>query len=127
VISPEQLEKLRADQTIDNRNNSFLDDPYYASRTYELGDIEVPVLSVANLGGNTLHLRGNVMGYLEAGTPNKWLWFISGRHDLPFFLPHYVALQKSCSSLSLLLGNDSVASLLRDRCLPTSTDCCIAP
>ncbi|ORY86664.1 X-Pro dipeptidyl-peptidase protein [Leucosporidium creatinivorum] len=95
VLSPEQLEELRADQTIDNRNNKYLDEPYYASRTYELADIEVPVLSVANLGGNTLHLRGNVMGYLEAGTTNKWLWFISGRHDLPFYLPHYVALQKS--------------------------------
>ncbi len=42
-----------------------------------------------------MHLRGNVMGYLEAGTANKWLWFIAGRHDLPFYLPHYVALQKS--------------------------------
>ncbi|GAA6037993.1 hypothetical protein JCM8097_009530 [Rhodosporidiobolus ruineniae] len=95
VIPPEELAKLRADQTIDNRNHRYLDEPYHASRTYNLGDIEVPVLSVANLGGNTLHLRGNVMGYLEAGTQNKWLWFISGRHDLPFYLPHYVALQKS--------------------------------
>ncbi|GAA6008875.1 uncharacterized protein JCM10292_002631 [Rhodotorula paludigena] len=95
VIPPEQLVKLRADQTIDNREHRYLDEPYHASRTYDLGDIEVPVLSVANLGGNTLHLRGNVVGYLEAGTANKWLWFISGRHDLPFYLPHYVELQKS--------------------------------
>ncbi|GAA5854272.1 hypothetical protein JCM9279_005104 [Rhodotorula babjevae] len=95
VIPPEQLAKLRRDQTIDNKEHRFLDEPYHASRTYNLGDIEVPVLSVANLGGNTLHLRGNVMGYLEAGTSNKWLWFISGRHDLPFYLPHYVELQTS--------------------------------
>lgn len=46
-------------------------------------------------GGILLHLRGNVVGYLEAGSKNKWLWFITGRHDLPFFLPEYVALQKS--------------------------------
>ncbi|GAA5875152.1 hypothetical protein JCM8547_005537 [Rhodosporidiobolus lusitaniae] len=105
VIPPEELEKLRADQTIDNRNHRFLDEPYHASRTYDLGDIEVPVLSVANLGGNTLHLRGNVMGYLEAGTSNKWLWFISGRHDLPFYLPHYVDLQKSFLS-AWLKGED---------------------
>jgi len=32
---------------------------------------------------------------MEAGSKNKWLWFISGRHDLPFYLPHYVQLQKS--------------------------------
>ncbi|KPV74777.1 uncharacterized protein RHOBADRAFT_15431 [Rhodotorula graminis WP1] len=95
VIPPEQLAKFRRDQTIDNKEHRFLDEPYHASRTYNLGDIDVPVLSVANLGGNTLHLRGNVMGYLEAGTSNKWLWFISGRHDLPFYLPHYVELQTS--------------------------------
>lgn len=111
VIPPEQLVKLRADQTIDNREHRYLDEPYHASRTYDLGDIEVPVLSVANLGGNTLHLRGNVVGYLEAGTANKWLWFISGRHDLPFYLPHYVELQKSCASLSLSRGRTTSTSL----------------
>ncbi|KAM0793769.1 hypothetical protein ACM66B_001187 [Microbotryomycetes sp. NB124-2] len=95
TLSPEELESLRRDQTIDNRNFRYLDEPYHASRVYELGDIEVPTLSVANLGGNTLHLRGNVVGYLEAGTKNKWLWLISGRHDLPFYLPHFVELQKS--------------------------------
>ncbi|KAK4050390.1 hypothetical protein OIV83_003459 [Microbotryomycetes sp. JL201] len=95
TLTPEELESLRRDQTIDNRNFRFLDEPYHSSRVYNLGDIEVPTLSVANLGGNTLHLRGNVVGYLEAGTKNKWLWLISGRHDLPFYLPHFVELQKS--------------------------------
>lgn len=79
TLSDEEREKLRRDQTIDNRNHRYLDEPYHASRVYNLGDIEVPTLSVANLGGNTLHLRGNVVGYLEAGTKNKWLWLISGR------------------------------------------------
>ncbi|BGP09035.1 hypothetical protein JCM10049v2_004890 [Rhodotorula toruloides] len=106
VIPPEKLATLRSDQTIDNAKNRYLDEPYHASRVYNLGDIEVPVLSVANLGGNTLHLRGNVMGYLEAGTKNKWLWFISGRHDLPFYLPHYVELQKSFLD-AWLKGKDS--------------------
>ncbi|KDE07386.1 hypothetical protein MVLG_02426 [Microbotryum lychnidis-dioicae p1A1 Lamole] len=94
-LSDEEREANRHDQTIDNRKNRYLDEEYYRSRTYDLGDIDVPTLSVANLGGNTLHLRGNVVGYLEAGTKNKWLWFIAGRHDLPFFLPNYVQLQKS--------------------------------
>ncbi|ORY90085.1 X-Pro dipeptidyl-peptidase protein [Leucosporidium creatinivorum] len=94
-LSDDELVALRNDQTIDNREHRYLDEPYHHSRAYNLADIQVPTLSVANLGGITLHLRGNVVGYLEAGTPNKWLWFISGRHDLPFYLPHYVALQKS--------------------------------
>jgi len=75
----DQLVAQRRDQTIDNRDYSYLDEEYHASRVYKLSDIDVPVLSVANLGGIMLHLRGNVVGYLEAGTPNKWLYFISGR------------------------------------------------
>ncbi|WWD19961.1 hypothetical protein CI109_104434 [Kwoniella shandongensis] len=95
VLSEEELVANRRDQTIDNREHRYLDEPYHQSRVYNLADIEVPVLSVANLGGILLHLRGNVIGYLEAGSKNKWLYFISGRHDLPFYLPHYVKLQKS--------------------------------
>jgi hypothetical protein len=75
----DQLVERRRDQTIDNRDHRYLDEQYHDSRVYQLGDIEVPILSVANLGGIMLHLRGNVVGYLEAGTPNKWLYFISGR------------------------------------------------
>lgn len=78
-LTPEELKAGCNDQTVDNRNNRFLDEEYYHSRTYKLSDIEVPTLSVANLGGNTLHLRGNVVGYLETGTKFKWLWFVSGR------------------------------------------------
>jgi hypothetical protein len=79
TIPTEELVANRNDQTIDNAAHRYLDEPYHASRVYNLGDIEVPVLSVANLGGIMLHLRGNVVGYLEAGTRNKWLYFISGR------------------------------------------------
>lgn len=79
VISQEELAATRRDQTIDNRDHRYLDEPYHSSRTYNLGDIEVPLLSVANLGGIMLHLRGNVVGYEEAGTKHKWLYFISGR------------------------------------------------
>lgn len=55
----------------------------------------VPCLSVANWGGIMLHLRGNVIGYTEAGSKQKWLRFITGRHDIPFYLPEFVAVQRS--------------------------------
>lgn len=42
------LKRNRRDQTLDNTENQYLDDPYYASREYNKGDIEVPMLSVAN-------------------------------------------------------------------------------
>lgn len=56
--SPEELERSRNDQRIDNVNNRFYDDQYYASREYDMQDIQVPLLSVGNWGGILLHLRG---------------------------------------------------------------------
>lgn len=101
----EQLEQSRHDQTIDNEMHRFLDESYYSSRDYNLLDIEVPLLSVANWGGILLHLRGNVQGYLHAGSKLKFLRFITGRHDLPFYLPKWVALQESFLN-AFLKGED---------------------
>ena len=114
--SSAELESLRHDQTIDNENNHFLDEPYYASRDYKLSDIEVPLLSVANWGGILLHMRGNVHGYLGAGSKNKFLRFITGRHDLPFYLPKWVALQESF--LNAFLKGDDKDGWTRGRVAP---------
>jgi putative CocE/NonD family hydrolase len=95
TLTAEQLRENRTDQTIDTAKNRFMDDPYFASRDYDLANIKVPLLSVANWGGICLHLRGNVLGYVGAATPLKWLYCITGRHDLPFYLPEYVDLQLS--------------------------------
>lgn len=94
-LSEEELLANRNDQNIDNANNFFRDDEYYASKEYNLHDIKVPLLSVANWGGILLHLRGNVVGYMNAGSKLKYLRFITGRHDLPFYYPEEVALQRS--------------------------------
>ncbi|KAM3155235.1 hypothetical protein ABEW05_004240 [Botrytis cinerea] len=94
-LDEETLLKNRNDQTIDNVNNRFLDDDYYKSKDFNLEDIEVPVLSVANWGGILLHLRGNVNGYMWAGSKLKYLRFITGRHDLPFYYKKEVEIQKS--------------------------------
>lgn len=89
------LINLRNDQTFDNANNSFRDQPYYSSKEYSLEDIEVPLLSVANWGGITVHLRGNVEGFTHAGSKLKYLRFITGRHDLPLYYNDEVEIQKS--------------------------------
>lgn len=94
-LSEEQLAKNRQDQNVDNAKNQFRDDPYYASKEYSLEDIQVPLLSVANWGGILLHLRGNVEGYVHAGSRLKYLRFITGRHDLPFYYPEEVEIQRS--------------------------------
>ncbi|KAH8891374.1 X-Pro dipeptidyl-peptidase C-terminal non-catalytic domain-containing protein [Thozetella sp. PMI_491] len=97
----------RKDQTKDNEANRFRDDDYYSSTEYRLEDIEVPLLSVANWGGILLHLRGNVEGYTHAGSKNKWIRFITGRHDLPFYYHEEVEVQKSFLN-AFLKGQDTV-------------------
>lgn len=106
-LPEEELQANRQDQTIDNVANHFRDDEYYASKEYKLSDIKVPLLSVANWGGILLHLRGNVQGYLGAGSELKYLRFITGRHDLPFYYEQEVELQKSFLD-AFLKGEDRV-------------------
>ena len=51
----------------------------------DLGAIEVPLLSVANWGGVGMHLRGNIEGYLGAGSVHKRLRIHVGDHVRPFY------------------------------------------
>ncbi|KAJ3549216.1 hypothetical protein NM208_g605 [Fusarium decemcellulare] len=105
---PEQeLVANRQDQTTDNRENRFRDEPYYASKEYDMGDIEVPLLSVGNWGGILLHLRGNIEGYTHAGSKFKYLRMITGRHDLPFYYEEEVNVQLSFLD-AFLKGDDRV-------------------
>lgn len=70
------------------------DDAWYAQRSARLADIEVPLLSAGNWGGMGLHLRGNVQGFLGAGSRHKWLQMHGGTHWESFYLPQYLQLQK---------------------------------
>jgi len=106
-LSEEELANNRQDQTIDNVNNHFRDDDYYSTKEFNIADIKVPLLSVANWGGILLHLRGNVQGYLNAGSELKYLRFITGRHDLPFYYEEEVELQRSFLD-AFLKGDDRV-------------------
>ncbi|KAF2214215.1 hypothetical protein CERZMDRAFT_37678 [Cercospora zeae-maydis SCOH1-5] len=103
-LPEEERAQNRQDQTIDNAKYRFRDEDYYASKDFNLSDIKVPLLSVANWGGILLHLRGNVQGYLHAGSDLKYLRFITGRHDLPFYYKEEVELQRSF--LDAFLKND---------------------
>ncbi|KAJ5673035.1 alpha/beta-hydrolase [Penicillium longicatenatum] len=104
-LSEEELEKSRQDQTVDNAHNYFRDDVYYASKEYTQRNIQVPMLSVANWSGILLHLRGNIEGYILAGSSLEYLRFITGRHDLPFYYDEEVEVQKSFRD-AFLKGED---------------------
>ncbi|KAF5570587.1 cocaine esterase [Fusarium phyllophilum] len=106
-LPEEELEANRQDQTIDNQVNRFRDEAYYASKEYDMGDIEVPLLSVGNWGGILLHLRGNIEGYIHAGSKFKYLRLITGRHDLPFYYEEEVEIQRSFLD-AFLKGEDRV-------------------
>lgn len=103
-LGEEELELNRQDQTIDTVKYKYLDDDYFATKDFNLSDITVPLLSVANWGGILLHLRGNVIGWMNAGSELKYLRFITGRHDLPFYYDEEVEIQKSF--LDAFLKND---------------------
>ncbi|QHE86871.1 CocE/NonD family hydrolase [Hydrogenophaga sp. BPS33] len=92
---------LSADMLAGSRSDcprDMLEHPLYDAwaqdRAPRLERIEVPVLSAANWGGPANHLRGNVEGYLGAGSKEKWLFAHIGTHYESFYLPHYVAIQK---------------------------------
>ncbi|KAI0866274.1 X-Pro dipeptidyl-peptidase C-terminal non-catalytic domain-containing protein [Xylaria cubensis] len=106
-LPEEVLAQNRQDQTIDNAKYKFRDQEYYASKDFRLEDIQVPLLSVANWGGILLHLRGNVEGYTHAGSKFKYLRFITGRHDLPFYYHDEVEIQRSFLD-AFLKGEDRV-------------------
>ena len=106
-LSEEERAQNRQDQTIDNENFRFRDEDYYASKEFNLADVKVPLLSVANWGGILLHLRGNVQGWQHAGSDLKYLRFITGRHDLPFYYKEEVELQRSFLD-AFLKGDDRV-------------------
>ena len=71
-----------------------LDDAWYRQRSPDLARITVPVFSAGNWGGSGLHLRGNVEGFLRAGSQEKWLDMHIGAHFGSFYLPAYVERQK---------------------------------
>lgn len=93
ALPPAILAGNRADHPHDRLAHA-LDDAWNGERSGRLEAIEVPVLSAANWGGAGMHLRGNVEGYLRAGSAEKWLFAHIGTHYESFYLPRFVALQK---------------------------------
>lgn len=70
------------------------DDAWYHERTPRAERIRVPFLSAGNWGGLGLHLRGNVVAFEQAASPQKWLELHTDTHFASMYLPEAVALQK---------------------------------
>lgn len=94
TLTDEELDANRADLSEDFRSNDLATDKYWTERTPDLTDIEVPLLSAGNFGGQGLHLRGNVEGFMRAGSDEKWLEIHNDEHWSEFYTDYGVALQK---------------------------------
>ncbi len=92
---------LDADTLANNRLNYFeqtkyhpLDDEWHKERTTELSKITIPLLSCANWGGQGIHPRGNINGFLEASSELKWLEIHGHSHWALFSTNYGLDLQK---------------------------------
>ena len=94
TLSEEQLVANRIDWHDECLKHKLATDEFWTSRTPDLSKVTVPVLSSANWGGQGLHLRGNVEGYLDAASKDKWLEFHCLEHWTEYYTDYGVKLQK---------------------------------
>jgi len=98
VCGPETL----SDQELARQRCTFgediaahpLDDAYHRARSADWDKIKVPLLSCGNWGGNSLHIHGNIEGFVRAGSQQKWLEMHGDRHWTLFYTDYGVQLQK---------------------------------
>jgi predicted acyl esterase len=61
------------------------DDEFWTSRTPDYSKIKVPFLSAGNWGGQGLHTRGNVEGFVRSASDQKWLEMHGIEHWTHFY------------------------------------------
>jgi predicted acyl esterase len=93
TLTDEELAGNRADVYGEVQRRPLLDD-YYRDRTTDFSKVVTPLLSTGNWGGQGLHPRGNVEGYLRAASEQKWLEMHGDTHSSPFYTNYGVALQR---------------------------------
>lgn len=49
VLPEEELARKRVEQPVEAVGNKYLDDEYFQSKDFDISDIQVPILSAANL------------------------------------------------------------------------------
>ncbi len=88
-----ELRANRADVADELRRHPFFDS-YWEARSADLRNIQVPLLSAGNWGGQALHLRGNIDGYLESASEHKWLEVHGEAHWTLYYSDYGVDLQR---------------------------------
>src|SRR6516165_5642861 len=93
TLTDKELEKNRFDVMNDAKEHP-LDDQQYKNRSARWDEIDVPLLSCGNWGGQGLHLRGNIEGFVRAASDRKWLEMHGGSHWALYYTDYAIALQK---------------------------------
>jgi predicted acyl esterase len=93
TLSEQQLKKNRADVGGEALRRPLMDD-YYRARIGEPEEIDAPILSAGNWGGQGLHPRGNFEGFLRAGSKDKWLEVHGDTHFTHYYSNYGDALQR---------------------------------
>lgn len=70
------------------------DDEFWTSRTPDYSKIEVPFLSAGNWGGQGLHTRGNVEGFVRSASKEKWLEMHGIEHWTHFYTDYGRMMQQ---------------------------------
>ncbi|MGF6905308.1 CocE/NonD family hydrolase [Paraburkholderia sp. GAS348] len=93
TLTEEELGANRLDLWSEVLRHPLVDD-FYKSRTARLSDIDVPVLSAANWGGQGLHPRGNFEGFVNSGSKNKWLEVHGIEHWTHYYTDYGIDIQR---------------------------------
>jgi predicted acyl esterase len=93
TLGEDELANNRADMWGELVRHPLYDE-YYRARSADWPNITVPLLSAGNWGGQGLHLRGNVEGFLRASSMQKWLEMHGGEHWTSFYTDYGVKLQR---------------------------------
>ena len=93
TLRDDELARNRTDMVGDALAHPF-DDEFYRQRSPDWSKVIVPMLSAGNWGGQGLHLRGNVEGFVRAASAHKWLEIHGFEHWTHFYTRYGVSLQK---------------------------------
>jgi predicted acyl esterase len=93
TLTDEELRGNRCDFAEEIRNHPLADE-YHRVRSPDWSKITVPFLSAGNWGGQGLHLRGNVEGFVRAASSQKWLEIHGLEHWTHYYTDYGVSLQR---------------------------------
>ncbi len=93
MLSEAELAKNRCDLGSEILSRS-LDGEYHRARSPVWSKVTTPFLSAGNWGGQGLHLRGNIEGFVRAASQQKWLELHGLEHWTHFYTDYGRLLQK---------------------------------